>query len=120
MTIYTITSDVDFTDPTTVPAGCPQLVQHESVTSYILTYASLDPPSAVCVQLPSGSAVGDVFELFGDYANAHGLVIYPASGETIQNIGIGPSCGNLNVGGGSNRIIQKITSTDWRIVSSQF
>jgi hypothetical protein len=116
MTVQTLTSNVAFTDPTTVPAGCPVLVG-ATVTSYLLTYgSSVTPGFAACVQLPAGSDIGDVFELFGDYANARGIVVYPASGETIQNIPIGSNCGNLSVGGGSNRVIQKVTATDWRII----
>lgn len=116
MTVYTLTTDVGFTDPTTVPASCPALVQHAAQTIYLVTLGPDTAPYAGCAQLPAGVAVGDILELFGDYANTRGIVFYPAIGETVQNIPIGPNCGNCSVGAGGTRIIQKLTSTDWRII----
>jgi hypothetical protein len=116
MTVYTLTTGVAFTDPTTVPTGCPVIVQHAAQTIYVIILSPDTAPYAACAQLPSGVAVGDVLEIFGDYTNPRGVVLYPASGETIQNIPIGPNCGNVQVGAGGKAILQKLTATDWRMI----
>lgn len=115
--VYTLTSNVAFTDPNTVPVGCPVLVQHSADTQYLLTYSMTSPPNyAACVQLPAGVPIGELLSLYGDYANARSIVAYPASGETFQNVPIGPFCGNCSVGAAGTLVLRKVTATDWRSV----
>lgn len=70
--------------------------------------------SGTGVVLPSNAQIGDSVEICADFANTVGVIGYPPSGSTIDNaqsVFGGVSSGEVYV-------VQKLTATSWRSVST--
>lgn len=96
------------------PAGAPSVVQASDIAIVTLVYGPNAAPGLAAVVLPAWVAPGNELELLGDYTNPQTISFYPASGDTVANAtGVGG-----NVGPGGVRVLKKMTSTDWRVISS--
>lgn len=93
-------------DSVTIPSGAPSIVQYAHTTIVVVTSSV----TAGGVVLPASSPIGSVVEAFVDYGSAHGALVYPASGDTIQNSN--SAVGQINPGDSGR--FQKVGTSDWR------
>lgn len=93
-------------DGVTIPDTAPSIVQYAQTTAVVASSSV----TAGGIVLPASAPIGSVVEAFVDYSSAHGILVYPASGDTIQNSNA--AVGQINPGDSGR--FQKVGMSDWR------